>query len=103
MKEVRDDDVLMMWFEKLVEAQRNYLGVAKGIICVGTMDTDIHMSNSHIDDFRKIAEMLGEEVQIDQNRGTEGEYIGYFYRYEEFKVVCLENNPNYVKEEENNG
>lgn len=103
MEKVTDNDVLMMWFEKLVEAQRNYLGVAKGVICVGTMDTDILISSQHIDDFRKIAEMLGEEVQIDQNRGTKGEYIGYFYRYEEFKVVCLIDNPNYVKEVENNG
>ena len=103
MEKVTDDDVLMMWFEKLVEAQRNYLGVAKGIICVGTMDTDIRISSSHIDDFRKIAEMLGEEVQIDQDRGTEGEYIGYRFPYEEFRVVCLMDNPNYVKEEKNNG
>ena len=104
MREVRDDDdVLLMWFDKLVEAQRNYLGVANSIICVGTLDDTIHIGQSNYNDFKRLSELLNAEIYQDKTWGANDEYIKYYFKYDEFKVMCLIDNPNYVKEEKKNG
>ena len=98
MKPVRDDDVLLMWFDKLVEAQRNYLEIAKGIICVGTLDDTIHIGQSNYNDFKRLSELLNGEICRDGKWGADSEYVGYYFKHDEFKVMCLVDNPDYKKE-----
>lgn len=103
MEKVTDNDVTLMWFDKLVEAQRNYLELANGTICLGLMDTDIHFSSSCYEEYCNLAKLLGKEIERNEDRDAKDKYIGYRFPYEEFRVTCLIDNPDYIEEEENNG
>ena len=98
MEKVTDNDITLMWFDKLVEAQRNYLAIARDAICIGVLDDTIHMS--HYDEFMKLAELLDKEVSYEEDWDPSEKYVRYAFRYEEFTVSCLVANS---KEEENNG
>ena len=100
MEKMTDNDVTLMWFDKLVEAQRNYLEVAGDAICIGVLDDTIHMSR--YDEFMKLAELLDKEVSYEEDWDPNEKYIRYAFRYEEFTVTCLVTNAG-GKEEENNG
>ena len=89
---------LLTWFKEFVEAVRVYVKSGGELVCYGNSDSTIQFASWHLEEFRQLAKALNREIVLNEHRGTEGEYIEYQFRYEEFVVICLIDNPDYKKE-----
>lgn len=96
------DEQLLGWFKEFVYTQKKYIRLAGRMVGVANADKYVQFSQFYLTEYRQLAKILDKEIYLNPDRAPDDRFIEYMFKYGDFWVICLIDNPNYNKEEENN-